>query len=113
MSIRVILADDHRIVREGLRSLLEDLSDVEVVAEAEDGRMAVSGYPVEQRFQSGDRVLIKSGPLRDLEAVFDRSLSSSDRAKVLVDMLGRLTTCEIELDCLEKVTRKRPGRRVD
>lgn len=72
-------------------------------------RMEASGYPLEQRFQSGDRVLIKSGPLRDLEAVFDKPLSSSDRARVLVDILGRLTACEIELGCLEKVTRKRSG----
>ena len=76
-------------------------------------QMEVSGYPVEQRFKSGDRVLIKSGPLRDLEAIFDKSVSSSDRAKILVDILGRLTTCEVELDCLEKVTRKRPGCLVD
>jgi len=76
-------------------------------------RMEVSGYSVAQGFKSGDRVLIKSGPLRDLEAVFDKSLSSSDRAKVLVDVLGRLTVCEIELSCLEKVTSKRPGCLVD
>jgi two-component system response regulator NreC len=37
MSIRVLLADDHRIVREGLRALLEGQQDIEVVAEAEDG----------------------------------------------------------------------------
>ncbi len=41
MTIRVILADDHKIVRDGLRSLLENQSDVEVVAEAEDGRTVV------------------------------------------------------------------------
>jgi len=41
MSIRIILADDHRIVREGLRSLLEGQPDMEVVAEAEDGQEAV------------------------------------------------------------------------
>ena len=76
-------------------------------------RMEVSGYPVAQSFKSGDRVVIKSGPLRELEAIFDKSLSSSDRARVLVDILGRLTACEIELDRLEKVTRKQPGRWVD
>ncbi len=76
-------------------------------------QMEASGYPVEQRFKPGERVFIKSGPLRNLEAFFDRSLSSSDRAKVLVDILGRLTTCEIELDHLEKVTRKRPGHWMD
>ncbi len=42
MGIRVVLADDHRIMREGLRSLLERQPDMEVVAEAEDGRTTVS-----------------------------------------------------------------------
>ena len=39
--IRVLLAEDHAIVREGLRSLLEKQPDMEVVCEAEDGRIAV------------------------------------------------------------------------
>lgn len=41
MSIRVLLADDHKITREGLRSLLEKQQDMDVVAEAENGRAAV------------------------------------------------------------------------
>ena len=41
MSIRVILVDDHRILRHGLRSLLEKERDMEVVAEAANGREAV------------------------------------------------------------------------
>ena len=41
MSVRVLLADDHRILREGLRGLLEKQADMEVVGEAEDGRDAV------------------------------------------------------------------------
>jgi DNA-binding NarL/FixJ family response regulator len=40
--IRVVLADDHNIVRAGLRALLEGLPDVEVVAESADGRDAVA-----------------------------------------------------------------------
>jgi DNA-binding NarL/FixJ family response regulator len=39
--IRVLLADDHKLVRAGIRSLLERLPDVEVVAEASDGREAL------------------------------------------------------------------------
>jgi DNA-binding NarL/FixJ family response regulator len=38
MSVRILLADDHRITRQGLRSLLEKQPDMEVVAEAENGR---------------------------------------------------------------------------
>lgn len=41
MNIRIILADDHKIVRDGLKTLIEKESDMEVVAEAEDGRMTV------------------------------------------------------------------------
>jgi len=41
VSLRIILADDHRIIREGLRALLEKQTGVEVIAEAEDGRTAV------------------------------------------------------------------------
>ena len=41
MSIKIILADDHKIVRDGLRSLLEKHSGMEVIAEAADGRKAL------------------------------------------------------------------------
>ena len=39
--IRVLLADDHSIVREGLRRIVEESGDIEVIAEASDGREAV------------------------------------------------------------------------
>ncbi len=40
--VKVILADDHVLVRAGIRSLLERLPEVEVVAEASNGREAVA-----------------------------------------------------------------------
>jgi DNA-binding NarL/FixJ family response regulator len=39
--IRVLVADDHTLVRAGIRALLQALPDVEVVAEASDGREAL------------------------------------------------------------------------
>jgi len=39
--IRVLLADDHYIVREGLRRVLEDSNEIEVIAEAADGETAL------------------------------------------------------------------------
>jgi len=39
--VRILLADDHTVVRQGLRKLLEERADWEVVAEAGDGREAV------------------------------------------------------------------------
>jgi len=41
MSTRILLAEDHAIVREGLRSLLEKQTDMEIIGETEDGRKAV------------------------------------------------------------------------
>lgn len=40
-SIRVLIADDHCVVREGLRALIEAKPDMELVGEAEDGAGAV------------------------------------------------------------------------
>jgi DNA-binding NarL/FixJ family response regulator len=40
-SIRILLADDHTILRNGIRALLEDEPGMSVVGEAEDGRAAV------------------------------------------------------------------------
>ena len=38
MSVRLILADDHKIMREGLRALLAKQNEIEVIAEADSGR---------------------------------------------------------------------------
>lgn len=41
MSIGVLLVDDHKITRQGLRSMIEKENDLEVIGEAEDGREAL------------------------------------------------------------------------
>jgi DNA-binding NarL/FixJ family response regulator len=41
MSIRILLADDHALVRAGLRALIEEMAGLEVVGEAEDGSEAL------------------------------------------------------------------------
>ena len=41
MAIRILLVDDHKIVREGLRSLIKKQSDMDVVSEADNGRTTV------------------------------------------------------------------------
>jgi DNA-binding NarL/FixJ family response regulator len=41
MSIRLLIADDHEVVRAGLRSLLADVRDIQVVAEAANGEEAI------------------------------------------------------------------------
>jgi DNA-binding NarL/FixJ family response regulator len=42
MAIRVLIADDHPLVRQGLRSFLDTIDDIEVVGEAIDGGEAVT-----------------------------------------------------------------------
>ncbi len=40
--IKVLLAEDHTLVRKGLRSLLDEAEEIQVIAEASDGREAVA-----------------------------------------------------------------------
>lgn len=42
MSIRILVADDHSVVRKGIRTLLEDESDMQIVGEAADGDEAIA-----------------------------------------------------------------------
>jgi DNA-binding NarL/FixJ family response regulator len=64
--LRVVLVEDHALVRAGIRSLLEKLADLEVVAEAGDGRAALNVIAQHQP----DVVLmdIKMSGLNGLEA---------------------------------------------
>jgi DNA-binding NarL/FixJ family response regulator len=48
MTIRLLLADDHDLVRAGLRALLQGMSDLKIVAEAGDGRKALRLIEVHQ-----------------------------------------------------------------
>lgn len=41
MSIKIILADDHVVVRQGLRSLLKEDKEIEIVGEADDGHQVI------------------------------------------------------------------------
>jgi DNA-binding NarL/FixJ family response regulator len=40
---RILIAEDHTILREGLRALLSSHADLEIVAEAEDGQATIRG----------------------------------------------------------------------
>lgn len=41
MEIRILLADDHKIIRDGLRTMIDKQEGMKVVADAENGRLAV------------------------------------------------------------------------
>ena len=46
MSIKILLVDDHRIMREGLRALIEMQPDLQVMAEAENGPLCQKNNPI-------------------------------------------------------------------
>jgi transcriptional antiterminator RfaH len=53
--------------------------------------------------RQGDPVRITSGPLRDLEAVFDQPLAASDRVRILLHVLGHLTPVELDQSQIKKI----------
>lgn len=56
------------------------------------------------RFQHGDRVRVKSGPLEGYEGMFDTRIGSQMRVRILVEFLGRLTATELDVRTIEKVS---------
>ena len=48
MPIKVLLVDDHKVVRQGVRAYLQTLADIEVIAEAESGAAAMTALEQHQ-----------------------------------------------------------------
>lgn len=79
--IRVLLVDDHTLVREGLRKFLEDTSEIQVIADVGDGRTALKAL---ERLKP-DLVLmdISMPGLNGIDAI-KLMLKSNSRMRVLV-----------------------------
>jgi len=95
MDIKIIIADDHTLVRAGIRSLLDTIKQVDVVAEANDGREAIQ---LIQKFQP-DIVLMDIGMsgLNGLEAT---EIITRDHSDVKVIILSMHTSEEYVLQAL-------------
>lgn len=93
--IRVMLVDDHPVVREGLRGMLESEPDLTVVSEAGSGEEAVA----QARSVEAD-VILMDLRMRDLDGVgaTERILAEHPARKVVV-----LTTYETDADILRAV----------
>jgi DNA-binding NarL/FixJ family response regulator len=88
MTIRVLVADDQSMVRAGFRMLLADEQDIEVVAEAENGREAVEKTA---RFNPGVILMdIRMPELDGLQAT-RRILAEDSDARILI-----LTTFDLD-----------------
>lgn len=80
-NIRVLLADDHEVVRAGYRRLLEATSDITVVAEAEDGESAYRGF-----FEYQPDVLIMDITMPGIDGLeaSRKILAKEQNAKILI-----------------------------
>ena len=79
--IRVLVADDHNIVRMGITALLETEPDIEVIGEADDGRAAIDLAIT----QKPDVVLMDlMMPVMDGATATERILTEQPNVKVLI-----------------------------
>jgi two-component system NarL family response regulator len=92
--IRVILADDHPVVRDGLAAMVNQQADMEVVAEAGDGDEAIALF---EQHQPDVLVLDLRMPKRDGVAVVQRVLEINPKARILI-----MTTDEDIFQCLSQ-----------
>jgi len=53
-------------------------------------------------FRAGEAVMIREGPLSNLEAVFEEDMSGSDRVAVLLDILGRQTRLVLKQEMIAR-----------
>ena len=81
LSIRVVLADDHKMVREALARILEDSGKINIVAQASDGTEALAAV---RETQPEVIVLDYSMPGQDASTVIEKLLRSSPDIKILV-----------------------------
>lgn len=79
--IRVILADDHPVVRDGLAAIVNQQPDMEVVAEAGDGAEAIALY---EQHRPDVMVLDLRMPKYDGVAVVHRVLEAHPKASLLI-----------------------------
>ena len=77
--IRVVLADDHAVVRQGLRTFLDLQDDIEVVAEAGDGEQAIAAA-----LQHDPDVVLLDLVMPKLDGVGALARLREGRARVLV-----------------------------
>jgi len=81
MALTILLAEDHRIVRQGLRLLLEAVPDLELVGEAADGLEAVH---LAERLQPNVLVLDLMMPGRDGLEVARQVTRRSPRTRIII-----------------------------
>ncbi len=95
MTIRILIADDHPVVRSGLRALLSSQADFEVVADAENGEEALTL----SAFHTPDVILMDlQMPVLDGVAAIQRIHTRQPKVRILV-----LTTYDTDADIVPAI----------
>jgi two-component system response regulator NreC len=85
MSIKILIADDHRLTREGIRTMLEQESDLKVVGEAEDGRAAAR-----MARELGPDIILMDVCMPEMNGIVATSIIRSEFPKIKVLALSML-----------------------
>ncbi|HTV49728.1 MAG TPA: response regulator transcription factor [Steroidobacteraceae bacterium] len=99
--ISVILADDHPVVRDGLAAIVNQQTDMQVVAEAGDGEEAIELY---ERHRPDVMVLDLRMPKRDGVAVVQQVLQDHPKARLLI-----MTTYDGDEDIFQSLSQGAKG----
>ena len=90
-----------RILGTGLEPVPMDDLVIEIIKNRVDKDNVVKQG---KAFRRGDRVRIKSGPLKDLLGIFEQKTSNSGRVKILLTLIGYQASVELHESQLEKLT---------
>lgn len=91
----------------GVRRVLMEAGTPSGVSDAVIDRLRARlnvGGPRRPAFSPGQRLVIESGPLAMVDAIFDRELNTSERVQVLVQLLGRPVTVAVDPAILRPVS---------
>lgn len=85
----------------GVRRLLQEdgrpaIIDDAVVARIQRRLAERTLQPARARFRRGQPVVIEQGPLRMVDAIFDRELDAAARVRILVQIFGRQVAVEVD-----------------